>query len=42
MQENYTIIRRINNRIALAVAYSKSLQRIRLNTLNRTILINLN
>ncbi len=42
MQENYTLTRQIDYRIKLAIAYSKSLQRIQLITLNKTILINLN
>jgi len=42
MQENYPLTQKINRRIALALAYSKSLQRIRSNTLNKTLLINLN
>ncbi len=42
MQENYTLVKRIILKVNLAVAYSKSLQRIQSNTLNKTILINLN
>jgi hypothetical protein len=42
MQENYTITKRIANRVKLAVAYSKALQKIHSKKLNKNILINLN
>jgi hypothetical protein len=42
MQENYTLTKKIECRVKLAVAYSKALQKIRSKKLNKTILINLN
>jgi len=42
MQENYTITKRIEYRIKIAVAYSKALQKLHIKKLNKTIFINLN
>jgi len=40
MRENYTITKRINLRISLAIAYSKSMQVIDTKTFKKIILIN--
>jgi len=42
MTKNYTINQRINQKIALTLAYSKGLQKARISTLNKSILIYLN
>jgi len=42
MIENYNLTKRINFRVKIAVAYSKSLQKLYSKKLKKTILINLN